>query len=284
MISMTKSNFLFKIYYIGKQKYHGSQRQLDFLTVEQCILNALKKKGYIFNINNSNFEFASRTDRFVSARGACFTCITEKKPILMEINTSLPKEMGIWAYIKVPSEFSSRYHAILRHYVYIVPTPLSYLQRTSGINLSIMEKACKELEGRHDFINFSKREAGVINTIRDMESVTLSVQDDYIIFQFKSKSFLRQQIRRMVKKILELGKGEIAYDEFLNLFNNSKVISYQPADPKGLILWDIKFDEKFKFVEDPKSKERRDNFFLINKLNYSFKYHLFRVLQKYNFS
>ncbi|MFX1502443.1 MAG: hypothetical protein ACFFDH_15890 [Promethearchaeota archaeon] len=153
---MSKSKFLFKTFYMGKKDYYGSQRQKDFLTIERCILNALIKRNYIHQLNNkSEIEFASRTDRFVSARGACFTCILEKEPVLMEINSILPEEIGIWAYAKVPLEFSSRYNAILRHYVYIVHTPIYYLQKTTRLNINIMKKACNRLEGRHNFINFS---------------------------------------------------------------------------------------------------------------------------------
>jgi len=283
-LKISNSKFLFKFYYIGRRKYYGSQRQPDFLTIEQCILDVLKKQGYIHDIDNSYFEFASRTDRYVSARGACFTCITEKEPILMEINSALPKEIGIWAYSEVPLEFSSRYGAILRHYVYIVPLPISYFQKTSGINIHLMKKACRELEGRHDFANFSKKQDDEINTLRDMDSVILSIQDDYLLFQFKSRAFLRQQVRRMVKKVLELGKGKIFYEDFLDLFDTSREISYQPADPEGLILWDIKFDEKVNFIIDPKSKERMNNFFIINILEYGLKHQLFRVLQQDDFS
>jgi len=280
---MSTSKILFKVYYIGRKKYFGSQRQLDFLTIEQCLLNALKEKSYIQKVGNSEFEFASRTDRYVSARGACFTCVTEKKPILMEINSILPKEIGIWAYAELPKKFSSRRNAILRHYVYFVPTPISYLREASRLNLGIMEQACKELEGRHNFANFSKKESNEMNTIRDLDSVSLSIKNDYLIFQFKSRAFLRQQIRRMVKKILELGKNEITYDDFLKLFDPFTDISYQPSDPRGLILWDIKFDETVNFKEDLKSKERMKKYFLIKEITYNLKYNLFRTLQQDDF-
>lgn len=283
-MSTAKSKFLFKIYYIGKKKIYGSQRQPSFLTIEQSLLSALENRGYIHTLKNSEFEFASRTDRFVSARGACFTCILEKEPILMEINSVLPSEIGIWAYARVPLEFSSRFDAVLRHYVYIVPVPISHLQKTSGINIEMLKTACRQLEGRHDFLNFSKSETDVINTIKDMNFVTFSIHNDYLIFQFKSKSFLRQQIRRMVKKILDLGQGKMLYEDFIELFDTSKVISYQPADPEGLILWDIMYNEKIEFVEDLKSKERMNNFFSKNHLKYGLKSHLFRVLQQDNFS
>ncbi len=280
---MSNTKYLFKIYYIGTHEYYGSQRQPNLLTIERCVSNVLKKRGYIQDTDKSEFEFASRTDRYVSARGACFTCITEKDPILMEINSALPKEIGIWAYSEVPFDFSSRYGAVLRHYIYIVNMPISHFERTSGINIQLMKKACRELEGRHDFANFSKKESDKINTIRDMDSVNLSIHDDFLLFQFKSKAFLRQQVRRMAKMILELGIGKILYEDFLDLFDTSKEISYQPADPDGLILWDIKFDEKVIFIVDPKSKERMNKFFNMMKLEFNLKYHLFRALQQDDF-
>ncbi|MFX1313802.1 MAG: tRNA pseudouridine synthase A, partial [Promethearchaeota archaeon] len=225
-----------------------------------------------------------RTDRFVSARSACFSCITEKKPILMEINAALPIEIGLWAFTKVPLNFLSRYSAVLRHYVYIVPAPFSILQKKYNINTSLMEKACRQLIGRHDFANFSKRDKNFQLTVRDMESVNLTINDDSLIFQFKSKAFLRQQVRRMVKKILEVGKGKIEFDDFLQLFDSSKFISYQPANPNGLILWDILFDEKIKFIEDLKSKERMKGFFRKKEILFDFKNKLFKILQHNDFS
>ncbi|MFX1390567.1 MAG: hypothetical protein ACFE9Z_10925 [Promethearchaeota archaeon] len=279
---MVKTKYLFKIYYIGS-KFHGSQRQSKVMTVEDYIIYELQKKGYIIELKNSEFEFASRTDRYVSARGAYFTCITQKKPILMDINSGLPKEIGVWAYNEVPLEFSARKNAILRHYIYIYPKPISFLEKTSHLNLTIVEKACKLLEGKHDFRNFSKKENNIIKTVRDMESVMLSTYDDHLIFEFKSKSFLRQQIRRTVKKLMELGTNEISYDDFLELFDPTKNISYQPADPYGLILWDIKYDKKVGLIEDLKSKERMHNYFMKKQLHFRLKYQLFRILQQNNF-
>jgi tRNA U38,U39,U40 pseudouridine synthase TruA len=83
----------------------------------------------------------------------------------------------------------------------------------------------------------------------------------------------------MVSKILELGTGKIEYDDFLNLFNSNLNISYQAADPRGLVLWDIKYDEKVKFNYDLKSIERMNAFFLEQEKNYRVKYKLFNVMQ-----
>lgn len=281
---MTRIRYLFKMYYIGSKRFYGSQRQKNMLTIEDSILDGLLSTRYIKDFKRSGIEFASRTDRFVSARSSSFSFISKKEPILMEINSALPKNIGVWAYSEVPLDFSSRYNAILRHYKYIVPESPLLLQKQYSQNLELMEKACKELEGIHDFINFSKREKGDKKTVRELKKVKMTIDNDLIIFDFLSKAFLRQQVRRMVQKILELGRGQITYDNFLSLFDNSKEISYQAADPRGLILWDIIYDKNIKFLEDKKSKERMKSYFFNKELSYHFKYHLFRIFQQNNSS
>ncbi|MHA1291950.1 MAG: tRNA pseudouridine synthase A [Promethearchaeota archaeon] len=279
-----KKRYLFKFFYIGSKRYYGSQRQLNFLTVENRIISALQHRNYIIDIKKSGIEFASRTDRFVSARGAAFSAFLEKPPILMEINSCLPNEIGVWAYAEINDNFLSRFNAIYRHYKYIVLYPLVFLQNKCELDIKLMKKACEALKGEHNFINFSKRLKEVKKTVRTMDDVKLSIDNNYIIFDFKSRAFLRQQIRRMVKKILELGAKKIDYDEFLALFDPSKEFSYQPAEPYGLILWDVKFTDNIEFRVDKKSLERMRNYFLEKELKFGLKHQLFRLLQQDNSS
>ena len=76
---MEKIRYLFKFYYSGSDKFHGSQRQNGYLTVEDTLIDGLKERDYINDVTDSGFEVASRTDRFVSARGAVFSVILAKK-------------------------------------------------------------------------------------------------------------------------------------------------------------------------------------------------------------
>jgi len=283
-MGMEKSRYIFKFYYIGSKRYHGSQRQPDYLTVEECLLNALKEREYIKDEKKSGFEVASRTDKYVSARGSTFSILTEKLPILMEINTALPKKIGIWAYSEVSRDFFSRYNALYRHYKYIVPYSPILRRKITSHNLNEMIRACKSFEGSHDFRNFSKREKENEKTTRDIILASLTLENDFLIFDFKSRAFLRQQIRRMVAKIFELGFEIINFEEFLDLFNPSKTYSYQPADPLGLILWDINYGKKIKFTVDDKSKERMNKFFLQQEIKFSTKQKLFSLMQHNNIS
>ncbi len=283
LLGMEKTRHLFKFYYIGAEEYFGSQRQPNYLTIEDCFLTALQEKNYIHEPKKSGFEVASRTDKFVSARGSTFSFITEKKPIfLMEINSVLPKNIGVWAYSKVPTDFLSRYNAQFRHYKYIMPYPKAIIKNDSIVNFKEMKKVCKALEGRHNFKNFSKSGKEKVKNIRDMISTSINIEGNFIIFDFKSRAFLRQQIRRMVTKILEVGFGKISYEEFIDLFDPSKDISYQPADPFGLILWDINYGNNVSFLIDNKSKERRDKYFREQEQKFALKKKLFNFMQHNN--
>ncbi|MHA1688648.1 MAG: tRNA pseudouridine synthase A [Promethearchaeota archaeon] len=280
---MNEKKYLIRFYYIGKKKYHGSQRQAhDVLTIEQCLIEALIKRNYIHELRSAEFELASRTDRGVSARAACFSFISMRRPILMELNSVLPPSIGLYSFCEVPKNFSSRHDAIMRHYKYIVPISLSILKKENDLNLDMMRQACNALKGRHDFVNFHKWGNEKVITLRDLEVASMEVINDFIIFDFQSRGFLRQQIRRMVKKILEVGMGLIKFDDFLELFNSEKKISYQPADPEGLILWDILYDPEFKFQQDSKSVERMKRYFRIHSLKYQHRALLFSLLEQSN--
>ncbi len=268
------------MYYTGKQIYHGSQRQSDVLTIEDQLIEILIKRNYIDDLERAEFEFASRTDRYVSARGAVFSIIPKKKPILMEINSFLPGEMGLWASCPVPINYSPRYNAVSRHYRYILPEPLDYLISKYNFNIDIVKKACSHLEGIHNFQNFSKRDNSIENTLRELNSVNIKISNNTVFIDFISKAFLRQQIRRMIKKLMDLGKNEINFEEFLNLFDNKEFVSYEPANPNGLILWDIQYDSNIKFQINKKSVERMQNYFLAQKQKNWLKFKLFSCLQE----
>ena len=58
LLGMEKTRYLFKFYYIGADEYFGSQRQPNYLTIEECLLTALQEKNYIPGAKKSGFEVA----------------------------------------------------------------------------------------------------------------------------------------------------------------------------------------------------------------------------------
>lgn len=281
---MLVKRYLFKFFYVGSEIYHGSQRQTGLETIEDCLINALSLKGYILDASSSSFEVASRTDKLVSARGAAFSCKTDKTPILMEINSSLPRDIGIWAYTEVPDTFLSRYMAVYRHYRYLMPIEFFENQNKVKLSFKAIKKACELTNGRHDFKNFSKKSAdNDEKTIRDL-NLSVFREGSFLIFDFKSRAYLRQQIRKIIAKIMEVGKKEISLKEYSELLNPRNEYSFAPADPNNLILWDICYGENLKFITDLKSLERmRENIY--NKyLFHKTRTKLFHLIQQDDFS
>jgi tRNA pseudouridine38-40 synthase len=276
--------YLFKFFYIGSENYYGSQRQNNLETIEDCLINGLTIKGYIKDAITSSFEVASRTDKLVSARGSAFSCGLEREPILMEINSALPRDIGIWGFTEVPDSFLSRYNAIFRHYKYLLP--LYYFKDGIGLkfNLTAIRRGCKLTNGRHDFKNFSKSSPNVEEkTLRDL-SLSVIKEGSILIFDFKSRAFLRQQIRKIMAKIIELGKSEINLKEYSEILDPTKEFSFPPADPNGLILWDVSYGKNLKFNIDQKSLERLMEYMNNNYLYHTMRAKLFDIFQQDNFS
>lgn len=276
---MNAKRYLFKFFYIGSESYHGSQRQDGLETVENCLINALILKEYILDASSSGFEVASRTDKLVSARAAAFSCKTKKIPILMEINSALPRDIGIWAFTEVPDSFLSRYNAIYRHYRYILPIRYYKNQSLQKLSFKAIKKACRLTSGHHDFKNFSKKSSeGDEKTVRDL-NLTVFKEGALLIFDFKSRAYLRQQIRKIMAKIIEVGKKEISLKQYSELLNPANEYSFPPADAHGLILWDIYYGENVKFLKDPKSLERIEEFANNNYILYKIRTKLFQLFQ-----
>lgn len=277
---MNTTRYLFKYFYIGSEGYHGSQRQEGLETVEDCLINALILKGYIKDAPSSGFEVASRTDKLVSARGAVFSCKMERPPILMEINSALPRDIGIWAFTEVPETFLSRYNAIYRHYRYLLLVHYYENQSKQKLSLKPIKKACELTSGHHDFTNFSKKSSeNDEKTIRDL-NLSVFKEGPFLIFDFKSRAYLRQQIRKIMAKIIEVGKNEISLKQYSELLDPTKEFSFSPADPDGLILWDIHYGEDVKFIQDPKSIERMRKYLIKNYVIHKTSTKLFHLFQQ----
>ncbi len=275
-----KQRYFVKTYYIG-DNYYGSQRQDREESIEGAIITALKEKDYIKDEKESIFEAASRTDRFVSARGAVFSFISQKKFYPEELNTVLPLDIGVWSHAVVPLDYMPRRKAISRQYKYVVEHSIHWYEKNFDFNIDLIRKGCELLQGRHDFVNFAKKDKNnEKNTVKDLQTIQFSILNNYIVIDLISRSFLRQQVRRMVKKLIELGTNVISIEEFNSLLDPTKSFSYKPASAKGLILWDVQYTPEIVFTSNNKGLQRMVQFFNENYNNSHFKMQFFDLLRE----
>ena len=100
-----------------------------------------------------------------------------------------------------------------------------------------MRKGSKILFGTHDFSTFRASNCYSKSPIRTLKNIKIKKNNDKIIMIFKSKSFLRNQVRSMVGCLKYLGENKWSLKKFKEAFNaKSRKECAPPAPPEGLYL------------------------------------------------
>ena len=100
-----------------------------------------------------------------------------------------------------------------------------------------MKKGAKKLIGSKDFSTFRASNCYSKTPIRKLNEIKINKKNEKIILKFKSKSFLRNQVRSMVGCIVLLGKEIWSLNEFEKVFRSKKrSLCAPPAPAEGLYL------------------------------------------------
>ena len=175
--------------------------------------------------------------------------IENKDRFLKSINYFLRKEnVSILALKKKDENFHARFSAKMRIYTYIIINRLSepVLEKNKSwhiikkLNLDIMKKGAKKFEGTKDFSTFRAASCRAKSPIKTMKSVKIKTSKDIIKIEFRSQSFLQQQVRSMVGCLKYLGEKKWSLKKFDNVIKSKKrALCAPPAPPEGLFLTKI---------------------------------------------
>ena len=105
------------------------------------------------------------------------------------------------------------------------------------LDLSQMKKGAKKLLGTKDFSIFRASSCNAKSPIRTIKSVKIKNQNNRITIEFRSQSFLQQQVRSMVGCLKYLGEKKWdlkKFDKFIKLKKRENCAP--PAPAKGLFL------------------------------------------------
>tara|TARA_B100001057_G_scaffold56106_1_gene49766 strand:+ start:314 stop:1054 length:741 start_codon:yes stop_codon:yes gene_type:complete len=211
--------------------------------IQEKISKLLKKKITIYG--------AGRLDSGVHATGqsAHFDYdmkIKQKDKFLKSVNYFLRKEnVSILAIKKRDENFHARFSAKMRIYNYIIINRLSELalEKNRGwhiikkLDLDIMRKGAKKFVGTKDFSTFRASSCRAKSPVKTMKSVKIKSSKDKIEIEFRSQSFLQQQVRSMVGCLKYLGEKKWSLKKFENVMRSKKrVLCAPPAPPEGLYL------------------------------------------------
>ena len=244
------TNIKLTIEYIGTP-YCGWQYQNNEKTVQGEIEKALFK----LSGEKITIQGAGRTDAGVHALGQCANFHLKKKfteyEILNGINFHLGNEkIKICRVEKVDDDFNARFTAKTKTYSYQVfnsPSP-SVLEGEFSIHIKqklkidSMQKAIDLFHGKHDFSSFRASGCQAKTPMRSIKEAYIEINNNKLIFVFKAKSFLYQQIRIMVGTLLEIGQNHQNPDWINELFlSQNRSLSGPTMPSRGLILKGIQY-------------------------------------------
>ena len=194
---------------------------------------------------------SGRTDTGVHAieQSAHFDCdnkIHHLDKFIKSINHFLNKEgVSILSIKKKNNNFHARFSAKMRIYNYIIINRLSgpVLENNKGwhvmkeLDLNLMKKGARKLIGTKDFSTFRASSCRAKSPIKTMKLVKIKSSKNKIEIEFRSKSFLQQQVRSMVGCLKYLGEKKWSLKKFENIMRSKKrILCAPPAPPEGLYL------------------------------------------------
>ena len=199
-----------------------------------------------------NLVGSGRTDSGVHAieQSAHFDCkkrIENLSRFLQSINYFLNKKLISIINIKKRSlNFHARFSAKQRIYTYVIFNRISRpsIEKSRGwhirkkLDLKLMKKGAKKLLGTHDFSTFRSSSCNAKSPIRTMKSIKIKKIKNKIQIQFKSQSFLQQQVRSMVGCLKYLSEKKWNLKKFERIFKlKRRTLNNAPTAPAhGLFL------------------------------------------------
>ena len=198
-----------------------------------------------------NLVGSGRTDSGVHAieQSAHFDCkkrIENLSKFLQSINYFLNNKLISITNIKKRSlNFHARFSAKQRIYTYVIFNRISRssIEKNRGwhirkkLDLKLMKKGAKKLLGTHDFSTFRSSSCNAKSPIRTIKSIKIKKVKNKIQIQFKSQSFLQQQVRSMVGCLKYLSENKWNLKEFERIFKlKRRTLCAPPAPAHGLFL------------------------------------------------
>ena len=247
--------------------YSGWQSQLSLNTVQDKLEAAITR----FVGDNSTDELvrvitAGRTDTGVHALGQVvhFDVNVEREDWswVRGINSFLPESIVVnWAK-PVSEEFSARFSAYERTYIYAMHagpcrSPMAasragYLMMPADkwFDVPAMEAAAQYLIGEHDYSSFRSSECQAKSPIKTLYSIEIISAQPWLYFKIRGNAFLHHMVRNLVGTFLMIATGKQS-SEWMSevLAAKDRRVAAPTFAPDGLYLAKIAYPDEFAIPE-----------------------------------
>jgi len=247
---MTNKRIALGIEYNGSL-FNGYQMQAKGTrTVQQELEKALSKVAN----EPVRLTCAGRTDTGVHATGQVVhfdtTVQRELKAWMLGGNTNLPRDISIHWVRQVSEQFNARFSAVSRSYRYILfnrKVRSAIFQHNVAWSFEhfdevLMHKAAQHLLGKHDFSAFRASQCQAKHAVREMQSISVKRNGDYIILDIKANAFLHHMVRNIMGSLMVIGRGQQKTQWMQELLQGrDRKKAGMTASPAGLYLVNVEY-------------------------------------------
>ena len=196
--------------------YHGYQAQPGLASVQ----GALEAAVLGFCGEDVRVNSAGRTDAGVHATGQVVHIdLTRDWPaatVRNALNAHLmPAPISVLEASVAPEGWHARFSATERRYRYRILNRISPPALDHGrvwhvkkpLDAAAMHEAAQVLIGRHDFTTFRDLACQAKSPMKTLDVATVRREDEEVILEFASRSFLHRQVRSMAGTVAQVGVG-----------------------------------------------------------------------------
>lgn len=243
--------------------YAGWQVQHHQLTVqgelEKAITSFIGEEAIKHPVHTIT---AGRTDAGVHALGQVihFDSPVDREDFswVRGVNSYLPGSIVVnWAKV-VPDEFSARFSAFERTYIYALhagPCRSPMMNERAGyvllppnrwFDIDAMRQASQCLIGEHDFSSFRSSECQSKTPVKTMYAIDIISDEPWLYFRIRGNAFLHHMVRNLVGCFLQIGRGRQDPDWMAQLLAaKDRKLAAPTFMPDGLYLAKIAYPDEF---------------------------------------
>lgn len=241
--------YLIVVEYKGTN-YCGWQRQKNSLSVQEVLADAF----FRLTQEKTTMHGSGRTDAGVHAlkQHVHFdtnTSIPAEK-IPFAINPLLPNDIKVLEGKEVDKNFNARFDVKEKTYVYKFYVGAHERPLLNDLQCHLpfkpdmekMTKACKMIEGEHDFKCFQASGGHVKSTIRTIYSLTINCVGDEYTLTVSGNGFLYNMVRIIAGTVYYIGIGKLPLENIPEAFKTGdRTLLGKTLDAKGLYLADARY-------------------------------------------
>ena len=244
--------------------YSGWQSQVNQNTIQDELEKAISSFVGADAIQSHPIRVitAGRTDAGVHALGQVvhFDVEVEREnwSWVRGVNTFLPESIVVnWAQ-PVSDQFSARYSAYERTYIYALyagpcrsPMAVSragyvMLPAEFWFDIDAMRQSAECLIGEHDFTSFRSSECQSKTPVKTIYSIEIVSDEPWLYFKIKGNAFLHHMVRNLVGSFIQIGVGKHKSEWMAEvLAAKDRSIAAPTFSPTGLYLAKITYPDQF---------------------------------------